>query len=180
MEPIKKLKKLNKFKVHRYTVYRCGSSEYNLINEQTTPRYRFIMELPTSNGITECLVNCERPQTIRRSHNLYGGVGDTTWNPIRVIIRDIIDEDSDDDYPGLNSVGNFIYNWYRSYNDGQYARTYKKNLTIKMVDPTGIIVETWFLMGSYPSIISFNDWFNEVGVSEIEFTLNYDRAIFNT
>jgi hypothetical protein len=195
MEPKKKIRRFEglEFKKDYYAHerrYRMGGSltPHMVMTPSGVerPTHRYLMEIPTPNGIVECWVNCEKPGYNARhermnymyeTHVLLGEnvvASRYEWNPIRVIIRDLIGEDST-----MGEVGNFLMSWFQAYSNGQYARTFKRNVTIQMIDPTGVVVESWHLQGAFPTVVTFNDLSFDHTETELEFTLNYDRAIFN-
>jgi hypothetical protein len=176
MEPKKKIKRFEGLDLSEGVRYKMGRgltpTMFTTPSGVERPQYRYIMEVPTPGGVTECLVNCEKPRLEIRSG--YGRdhwvVSHSEWTPIRVIIRDVIG-------PRQNEVYRFFMDWAQSVNQ-QDIRTYKRNITLKMMDPTGLIVELWHLHGSFPTNITLNDFTHE-NHSEMEITLNYDFCNFS-
>lgn len=187
MEPKKKIKRFEGLEMKEESRYRMGGRPLvpDLVMTPSgveRPRYRYLMEIPTPGGVTECFVNCEKPG-YHVSHNRMNYMYETRdvvaryeWDPIRVIIRDVVGNRQ----TSMGEVGRFLMEWFQDYSNGQYTRTFKRNVTIQMLDPTGVVVESWYLQGAFPTVVNFNNFFDDEDYAEIEFTLNYDRAIFNT
>jgi len=181
MEPKKKIKKFEGLEMKEESRYRPGGGLMNLPVYEPQRQIRYIMEIPSPNGIVECWVNCERPgynarqERINFMHESHFVHSRYEWNPIRVIIRDIHTENN-----SVTDVGRVLMEWFQSYSSGMRVQAYKKNLTIRMVDPVGVTMESWYLQGCFPTVVSFNDLSFDHTETELEFTLNYDRAIFNT
>lgn len=178
MEPKKKIKKIEGFSTEPKRFRRGGDLLMRMpLPYEPRRQRRYIMEVPTSMGVAELWVNCERP-TLETSReipfmNSTTFIGRHEWQPIRVIFRDIVGDGD------INSVIREVMDWSGSVSSGQYARTYKKNVTIHMVDPTGIYVESWHLVGAFPTAVMMTqpDFDDTI---EFELTLNFDRCVINT
>jgi hypothetical protein len=182
MEPKKKIKKFTGFsKPKEGQRYGNGGTLFRPTPVAYEPRrqYRYIMELPSPNGVIECWVNCEKPSLeVSREipfMNTSTFIPRQEWQPIRVILRDAVSDD--DDY---DTVVREIMNWSGAVSNGQRPSTYKKNVTIQMIDPTGITVESWHLIGSFPSAVMMRNEYDDR--IEVELTLHYDhgRLMTNT
>jgi len=59
-----------------------------------------------------------------------------------------------------------------------YAQIYKKELFLKMLDPAGVVVETWQLQGTFITSVNYGtlDYATNDPMT-VELTLQYDKAI---
>jgi hypothetical protein len=59
-----------------------------------------------------------------------------------------------------------------------YASFYKKDFTLKLLDPQGTIVEQWDIKGGWAQDVNFGDLdYASSDAAEVSFTLRYDTAI---
>jgi hypothetical protein len=59
-----------------------------------------------------------------------------------------------------------------------YAAGYKKDITLEMLDPTGVAVEKWILQGCFLTDVDFQGVsYAEDGLQTIVATLRPDRCI---
>jgi hypothetical protein len=98
--------------------------------------------------------------------------GKMSWNPVAVTLHD----------PIAPSAAQKIMDWLRlNYEPltGRmgYATVYKKNITLKMLDPQGAVVELWDLTGAWPMDINWGelDYASSDNV-EISFSMRFDNA----
>lgn len=98
--------------------------------------------------------------------------GKMTWNPIAVTMHD----------PTSPSAAQKIMDWLRlNYEEvtGRmgYATFYKKNISLKLLDPQGTVVELWDIQGAWPQDINWGelDYATSDNV-EVAFTLRFDHA----
>lgn len=98
--------------------------------------------------------------------------GKMAWNPISVTMHD----------PIAPSASQKIMDWLRlNYEPltGRmgYATFYKKDITLKILDPQGTVVELWDLTGAWPQDINWGDLDYATSDNvEINFTLRFDNA----
>lgn len=78
-----------------------------------------------------------------------------------------------------------ILDWIRQcieFSTGRmgYAASYKKQLFLKMLDPTGQVVEKWSLYGA---MVTSANWgslsMDDDGLADITITIVFDRAVLN-
>ena len=99
--------------------------------------------------------------------------GKQTWNSIQVTTHD----------PIAPSAAQKVMNWVRLVYEpltGRmgYATYYKKDVTLKLLDPQGTVVEWWDIKGAWPQDVNFGEL--DMSTSdpvEISFTLRFDNAI---
>jgi hypothetical protein len=59
-----------------------------------------------------------------------------------------------------------------------YAAGYKKDLTLEMLDPTGVAVEKWIMQGCFITSADFKDVaYGEGGIMQASISLRPDRCI---
>ena len=59
-----------------------------------------------------------------------------------------------------------------------YAAGYKKNVDLELLDPTGVVVEKWQLVGCFITSVSHNELsYGQGNLVEITLQLSLDRAI---
>ena len=152
------------------------------IEQEPKKKNRFVIEFPTELGLESFLV-----QTSGKPKLTIGSVevpymnsstfvaGRAKWDPIEVKFIDVIGP----------STTQKIMEWVRLHYETTtgrmgYAVGYKKNLVLKALDPTGIEVEKWTLIGCMITDASFgeNDYSSE-DISEVTITLQPDRCILS-
>lgn len=172
MEPKKNIKKFGGFEIDTKPT---TNTDPNLMYEPITiHNNRFIMELPTPGGITECFVNCERPNLMDRDHGFddeFWSIQPHMWEPIRVNIRDVIGDNQ-------QRVGEFLMEWFQEFHSVRPPGTYKKDVVIRVVDPTGVVVESWYIQGSFITTFTVSPMDYNINEIEMEFTLSYDNCMF--
>lgn len=161
MEPKKKLKKFNEFKIKKK---RGNLSEYPI---PQLPIYRYLMEFPFGDTMFYCTVNCELPSVSMRTGRLGFNIThyQPEWEPIQVKIRDVIGDERN-----RSLFYSRIRDWFSDYN---YTNK-KINTTISRVDPTGVTVDRWDLRGCFITAIHYGNAYMVDSEPELEFTLHYD------
>lgn len=98
--------------------------------------------------------------------------GKPTWNPINVTLHD----------PIAPSAAEKVIEWLRLNFEAAtgrmgYATVYKKDVTLKMLDPQGAVIEQWRLQGSWPMDINWGDLdYASSDNVEIAFTMRFDQG----
>ena len=68
---------------------------------------------------------------------------------------------------------------YQFLDMGDHDAEYKRNLTIRMHDGHGGIMETWWLIGAWPQSVNWGDLdYASSDTADVEFTVRFDRAEF--
>lgn len=99
--------------------------------------------------------------------------GKMAWNPISVTMHD----------PIAPSAAQKIMDWLRLNYESLtgrmgYASFYKKDISLKLLDPQGTVVELWDVTGAWPQDINFGDLdYASSDAVEISFTLRFDNAV---
>lgn len=99
--------------------------------------------------------------------------GKGAWNPLSITMHD----------PVAPSAAQKIMDWLRLNYEAQtgrmgYATMYKKNISLKVLDPQGTVVELWDIIGAWPQDINWGDL--DMASSdpvEIAFQLRFDNAV---
>ena len=150
------------------------------IEQEPKKKNRFVLEFPSELGIESFLV-----QTVKKPSAEIGSVeimymngsqwvaGRSKWKPMEVKFLDVIGP----------STTQKIMEWVRLHFESAtgrmgYAVGYKKNIVLKALDPNGIEVEKWTLIGCMITDAAFgdNDHSSE-DLQETTITLQPDRCI---
>jgi len=143
-------------------------------------KHRFIMTFPSSLGINSWYVeSTKRPKvTINKADipflNTKTYVATNfEWDTIGVTFRDPIGP----------SAAQALMEWVRLHAESVtgrmgYSSGYKKDITLEMLDPTGVAVEKWILQGCFLTDVDFKELsYGEGGIQTISCTLRPDRCI---
>lgn len=141
---------------------------------------RFVLEFPADLDFAEWMVQVAgRPKlTINETQIDYMNTtswvaGKTQWETMDIKFIDVIGP----------STSQKVMEWVRQhieYSTGKmgYATNYKKNLTLKILDPAGEEVEKWIIYGAMITSADFGDLdHSSDDLADISLTLRYDRAI---
>jgi len=141
---------------------------------------RFILRFPSSLGINEWFVeSASRPSIkigateIQFLNTSTFVAGRFNWDPISVKFRDPIGP----------SAAQALMEWVRLHAESVtgrmgYAAGYKKDITLEMLDPTGVAVEKWILQGCFLTDVDFQGVsYTDDGLQTISATLRPDRCI---
>jgi ADP-heptose:LPS heptosyltransferase len=108
---------------------------------------RWALSIPFQDGSESYFVTTARPTKLRHGfgnkrgefypHNI-----EQTWDYLYIEIRD---------YIGDNSKSK-LYEWLKLNEPVTWSHPFhhKKNMTVEMLDPTGVVVEKWNLIGCLP------------------------------
>lgn len=141
---------------------------------------RFIVRFNSSLGINEWYVSsAARPSAKIKSVEIpflntkTYVAGMFEWNEIKVKFRDPIGP----------SAAQALMEWFRLHAESVtgrmgYAAGYKKDITLEMLDPTGVAVEKWILQGCFLTDVDFQGVaYTDDGLQTISATLRPDRCI---
>ena len=141
---------------------------------------RFILRFPSSLGINEWFVeSTARPKIKIQSTEIQFlntstyVAGRFNWDEIPVKFRDPIGP----------SAAQALMEWVRLHAESVtgrmgYAAGYKKDITLEMLDPTGVAVEKWILQGCFLTDVDFQGVsYTDDGLQTISATLRPDRCI---
>ena len=141
---------------------------------------RFILRFPSDLGINEWFVeSTARPNiTIKSTEIPFLNTktyvaGQFEWAEIPVTFRDPIGP----------SAAQALMEWVRLHAESVtgrmgYAAGYKKDITLEMLDPTGVAVEKWLLIGTFLTGVDFDSLsYDDDKLVTVKATLRPDRCI---
>jgi hypothetical protein len=141
---------------------------------------RWLIRFPSELGIQEWwLASASRPSISQNEVEIpflntsTWVLGRFTWEPISVTLRDPIGP----------SAAQAVMEWVRLGSESitgrqGYASGYQRNISIEMLDPTGVVVEKWMLENAMVTNVSFGDLsMDDDSLSEITMDLRFPRAI---
>jgi hypothetical protein len=150
------------------------------IEQEPKRKNRFVLEFPTELGIESFLVQTSgKPSLeigsieIQYMNTSTWVAGRPVWSSIEVSFIDVIGP----------STTQKIMEWVRLHFESAtgrmgYAIGYKKNLVLKALDPTGVEVEKWTLIGCMITNASFDDYdYGADDLSTVTITLQPDRCL---
>jgi len=152
------------------------------IEQEPKRKNRFVLEFPTELGIESYLVQTSgKPSlSINKTEIPYMNTstfvaGRSVWQTLEVKFIDVIGP----------STTQKIMEWVRLHFESAtgrmgYAIGYKKNLVLKALDPTGVEVEKWTLIGCQIESAAFDDYdYGADDVSTVTITIQPDRCILD-
>jgi len=152
------------------------------IEQEPKRKNRFVLEFPTELGIESYLVQTSgKPSlNINKTEIPYMNTstfvaGRSVWQTLEVKFIDVIGP----------STTQKIMEWVRLHFESAtgrmgYAIGYKKNLVLKALDPTGVEVEKWTLIGCQIESAAFDDYdYGADDVSTVTITIQPDRCILD-
>jgi hypothetical protein len=141
---------------------------------------RFIVRFPSSMGIQEWyLSTASRPKATIGSVEIpyintsFYVAGRYKWDSISMTFRDPIGP----------SASQALMEWFRQHAESVtgrmgYAAGYKKNIEIDMLDPNGVTIERWSIVGGFITDLNFNDLsYSEEGLADISVTIQPDYCV---
>ena len=150
------------------------------INYEPKKQNRFIFSFPSNMGIQSWfVVSSKRPNItidpveIPFLNTSTWVAGRFKWAAIDVTFRDPIGP----------SASQAIMEWVRLHAESVtgrmgYAAGYKKNVTLEMLDPTGVVIERWKLVNTMMTSADFGTLdYNSGDLANITVNLQSDRCI---
>jgi hypothetical protein len=141
---------------------------------------RFILRFPPTLGINEWFVEtASRPKISIGSKEIEFlntstfVSGRFKWETMNIKFRDPIGP----------SASQALMEWVRLHAESVtgrmgYAAGYKQDLTLEMLDPTGVVVEKWILQGCIITSADFGTLaYNSDSLADISITIQPDRCI---
>jgi len=152
------------------------------IEQEPKRKNRFVLEFPTELGIESYLVQTSgKPSlNINKTEIPYMNTstfvaGRSVWQTLEIKFIDVIGP----------STTQKIMEWVRLHFESAtgrmgYAIGYKKNLVLKALDPTGVEVEKWTLIGCQIESAAFDDYdYGADDVSTVTITIQPDRCLLD-
>jgi hypothetical protein len=139
------------------------------LHTQPQRQVRWLLEIPFESGVEEFFVTGNRPTMVqaREIPNTWQR-GHMSWGDLYIELRSAHTEELTGwlnrtlmDVTGRQSYGNI-----------------KKNMTLRMMDPTGIAIESWHMMGCLPTEVNYSqEAFDTDPILGIN--LSMDRVVHN-
>lgn len=143
---------------------------------------RFLFRFPSDLGIQEWWVSsASRPTMTAASTEIpflntsTWVIGRYTWDEITVTLRDPIGP----------SASQAVMEWVRLASESVtgrqgYAVSYKRDVVIEMLDPTGTAVSQWVLKNTMPVSVNFGELsYDDDALATIEITMRPDYCILS-
>lgn len=141
---------------------------------------RFMVKFPSELGIQTWYVSTSNMPSINQNpveipfYNTSTWVlGRYTWDDLNITFRNFIGP----------STSQALMNWIRLGTESVtgrqgYAAGYKRNITIDMLDPTGVSVQKWVIVNAFVSTANFgNVDHSDDAINTIETSIKYDYAV---
>lgn len=141
---------------------------------------RFILRFPSTLGINEWYVtSTSRPSAKINSVEIpflntsTYVAGRFSWEELRVTFKDPIGP----------SASQALMEWFRLHAESVtgrmgYAASYKKDVELELLDPSGVVVEKWILQGCFLTSLNFKDLdYSRDEIATIDASLRMDRCI---
>ncbi len=150
------------------------------INYEPKKQNRFIFSFPSNMGIQSWFVVSSKRPNITIDEVEIPFLNTSTWvsGRFRWETMDITFRD-----PIGPSATQAIMEWVRLHAESVtgrmgYAAGYKKNVTLEMLDPTGVVIERWKLVNTMMTNADFGTLdYNSGDLADITVTLRSDRCI---
>jgi len=152
------------------------------VEQEPKRKNRFVLEFPTELGIESYLVQTSgkpsleiTPVEVPYMNTSTWVSGRYKWGTLDVEFIDVIGP----------STTQKIMEWIRLHAESAtgrmgYAIGYKKNLVLKALDPTGVEVEKWTLIGCLITSASFDDYdYSADDIAKVKITIQPDRCLLN-
>ena len=130
---------------------------------------RWLLEIPFDTGVEEFFVTGNRPtMTQEREIPNTWQRGHMSWSDLYIEFRSAHTEKLTE---WLNST------MYNITGRGGYGNP-KKNMTLRMMDPTGITIELWHMVGCLPTEVRYHQEFDDID-PVVGINLSMDRVVHN-
>ena len=99
--------------------------------------------------------------------------GKTTFQEMQVVLTDPIAPS------GAQQVQEWIRLHFESVSGrAGYADYYKRDIQLKLLDPTGTVIELWDIKGAFLTNVNFGELtYEDLTPVEIQMTISYDNAV---
>jgi hypothetical protein len=152
------------------------------VEQEPKRKNRFVLEFPTELGIESYLVQTSGKPSLEIGSTEIPYMNTSTWVAGRYKWGTLDVEFIDVIGPSTTQK---IMEWVRLHAESAtgrmgYAIGYKKNLVLKALDPTGVEVEKWTLIGCLITNASFDDYdYGADDVAKVKITIQPDRCLLN-
>lgn len=152
------------------------------IDQEPKRNNRFVLEFPTELGIESYLVNTSGKPVLNINSIEMPFIngsqfvsGRAVWQAFEITFIDVIGP----------STTQKLMEWVRLHFETAtgrmgYAIGYKKNLVLKALDPTGVEVEKWTLVGSQITSANFGNFdHSDDGVAMVTINIQMDKCLLS-
>ena len=152
------------------------------VEQEPKRKNRFVLEFPTELGIESYLVQTSGKPSLEINSTEIPYMNTSTWVSGRYKWGTLDVEFIDVIGPSTTQK---VMEWVRLHAESAtgrmgYAIGYKKNLVLKALDPTGVEVEKWTLIGCLITNASFDDYdYGADDVAKVKITIQPDRCLLN-
>jgi hypothetical protein len=153
------------------------------VEQEPKRRNRFVLEFPTELGIESYLVQTSGKPKITIGNTEIPFMNTSTWvagrykwEPIDIEFIDVIGP----------STTQKVIEWVRLHAESAtgkmgYAVGYKKNLVLKALDPVGVEVEKWTLIGCFITSAEFDSYdYSSEDLIKVKISVQPDRCLLAT
>ncbi|MFA5068069.1 MAG: hypothetical protein WC466_08575 [Candidatus Izemoplasmatales bacterium] len=152
------------------------------VEQEPKRKNRFVLEFPTELGIASFLVQTSGKPSMEINSTEIPYMNTSTWVAGRFKWSTIDIEFIDVIGPSTTQK---IMEWVRLHAESAtgrmgYAIGYKKNIVMKALDPTGVEVEKWTLIGCTITNAAFDDNdYSSDDITKVKVTIQPDRCLLN-
>lgn len=152
------------------------------IDQEPKMKNRFVLEFPTELGIESYLVQTSKKPSISIDKVDIPYMNTKTyiaakyaWDEMDITFIDVLGP----------STTQKVMEWVRLHAESTtgkmgYAVGYKKNLVLKALDPVGVEVEKWTLVGCQIVKASFDDYdYGAAELAKVSITIQPDRCLLS-
>jgi len=141
---------------------------------------RFVVKFPSDMGIQSWTVASSGLPSLNQNSieipwmNTSDYVlGRATWEKIDVVFRNLIGPST------AQSLMEWIRLGYEEVTGRQgYAAGYKRDISIELLDPTGVTIQKWILKNAFPTTTSFGSLkYDDDAINEITVSIQYTYGI---
>lgn len=170
--------KLNLPRENKFVSPRVYVHENNFMSHEPMGQFRFILTFPSSNGHQSWYLYSVSSPRVKQDFARISDYHTTNyiptafqWEPMEIFFKE----------PMSPLAQESLMEWVRVFSESHtnrmgYGGTYKKNIQIEKLDPTGIAVETWIINGVMIREINI-DQLTDVEDININMTVIYDSCI---
>jgi hypothetical protein len=155
----------------------------HLISEEPRRQTRWLAQIPTERGVEEYWCSFARPTMSQDRHEIpymsttTWSAGSVRWDDLYLEFRDVLGSDFES--------GQGLTEWFRTITESTitgrqgYGGGFKKNITVESLDPTGVTIEKWSLVGCMPTELQYHQELDDMDpIIGVNFSI--DRAILLT
>lgn len=141
---------------------------------------RFIFSFPSDTGIQSWWVSMSALPSINQNSTEMAFLNTSTWVLGRYVWEELTISFRQFIGPSTTQA---LMEWVRLESESAtgrqgYAAGYKRNISISMLDPTGVPVQKWVLINAFPTTVNFGDLaYDSDDIAVAEMSLRYDYAI---